>query len=92
MKEQKPENANEVASAQSALNVGLGDGLDAKRYRWLRENFTRLIVHTDPAYSLAEDKPVTLVRAIDINTNLRDCESVTVDMAIDNAMLKSPNV
>lgn len=58
----------------------------ARRYLWLRKNFTRLIVSTDPAYSPEIDRGITIVRSVQINANFRDCDEASVDAAIDEAM------
>jgi hypothetical protein len=56
---------------------------DARRYRWLRHNFTRLIVCTDPDYW----RPTQTVTDVLLNENFfRVCDGESVDKAIDAAI------
>jgi hypothetical protein len=53
---------------------------DARRYRWLRQNFTRLIVCTDPDYW----RPTQTVTEVLLNeVFFRICDGESVDKAID---------
>lgn len=56
---------------------------DARRYRWLRQNFTRLIVCTDPDYW----RPAATVTDVLLNEVFsRVCDGESVDKAIDAAI------
>jgi hypothetical protein len=56
---------------------------DASRYRWLRQNFTRLIVCTDPDYWRST---VTITDVLLNELFTRVCDSESVDKAIDAAI------
>jgi hypothetical protein len=69
------------------VNAGLVE--DAARYRWLRDNFTRLIVSTTPV-CLGENDDGTLilrtyVQHVYVNENFRFSVSESVDQAVDTA-------
>ena len=55
---------------------------DARRYRWLRQNFTRLIIFTDPDYW----RPTVTITDVLLNTSFRVCDEESVDKAIDSAI------
>ena len=61
---------------------------DAKRYQWLRDKFTRLIVHAWPNYDHGEGPCV--VREINVSENFRVTDPESTDAAIDAARKAAP--
>lgn len=61
---------------------------DAKRYQWLRDKFTRLIIHAWPNYDHGQCPCV--VREINVSKNFRATDPESTDAAIDAARKAAP--
>lgn len=59
------------------------DKEDAERYRFLRRNFTRLVVSTSVAFSDESSRGLAIVESIFLNGSLRECDESSVDAAVD---------